>query len=202
MKQRITLALCVLQLSFAAIADPQTNLVDRLEKMQSVSADFSQQVSTDEGELLQHSSGEMVVAKPNRVYWSTKAPFQHKVITDGHTLWVYDADLEQLTQSPFDPATAATPALLLSGDAEAITEQFTVEQQAAHHFKLLAKDKASSFSTIEFVFTGDRLQEMLLRDQFGQRTKIEFQQLQLNQIIDEALFRFEAPVGTDIIINE
>ena len=45
----------------------------------------------------------------------------------------------------------------------------------------------------------DELQRMVLHDNFGQTTNIRFSEVQRNQQLDPALFRFEVPDGVEVV---
>lgn len=175
-----------------------------LEQLSSIQADFQQQVISEQGELLQETSGGMTVKRPGKLLWITRIPYQHQVITNGETLWIYDLDLEQVTQQAFVQSLDQAPALLLSGNLAAISEQFVITRQQGelNQFSLTPKNEGSVFSYIELHFAEDQLERLILNDNFGQRTDISFSHVLINSPIQDEQFTFEPPADVDLIINE
>lgn len=175
-----------------------------LEQLNSIQADFQQQVISEQGELLQETSGGMTVKRPGKLIWITRIPYQHQVITNGETLWIYDLDLEQVTQQAFVQSLDQAPALLLSGNLTAIAEQFVITSQQGelNQFTLTPKNEGSVFSFIKLHFAGGQLERLILNDNFGQRTDISFNHVLINLPIRDEQFNFEPPADVDLIINE
>ena len=55
----------------AVAADAKQELQQKLESMQSLQANFSQQVSADNGDVLQQLTGELTIQRPNKMRWKT-----------------------------------------------------------------------------------------------------------------------------------
>lgn len=177
----------------------------QLASMQSFKTDFSQKIRDEKGFLLQEASGELIIQRPRKLYWSTREPYQHLVVTDGTVLWIYDIDLEQVTRQPFSDELDQAPALLLSGEIDQITKHYdisTVLDDNTLRFKLLPKKAGSVFQLMTIDFRDKKLHGMSLTDNFGQLTEISFTKLVLNPSIDPELFNFTPPDGLDVIIDE
>lgn len=193
------ISLCSLALSVSA--NPATELANKLAKVTAMTASFAQTITDAEGKLLQQSQGIVEVKQPQQLYWETQTPYQHTVITDGKTLWLYDVDLEQATQEPFSGNLAQTPALLLSGDASLIEQTYRVESDAKG-YRLLPIDPDNLFSELHLQFDGQYITAMILKDSFGQQTLISLSNVLLNPAIKDSRFHFVPPEGIDVINNE
>lgn len=182
------------------------DLAERLNAINSLVADFQQTISSAEGETLQQASGSMAVKKPRMLNWKIASPYEHRVITNGQTIWLYDLDLEQITRQPFDNSIDQTPALLLSGNIEELQSSYTIEQSTSGNdeirFSLIPKTAEGLFTRMVVVFQKERFAAMQIHDSFDQLTDIRFANLQLNPDIDDATFDFTPPEGVDIIDNE
>lgn len=178
-------------------------LNQRLSAIKTLRANFVQTVVSEQGELMQQASGEMLVKRPRQLRWQTTEPYQHLVVTDGETLWIFDQDLEQLSKEPFSRDLDKAPALLLSGDTAVITAEFAVSKQADDDvFILEPLDSASLFQQMQLQFLGDQILSMTLVDSFAQRTVMQFSDIEVNQALSEEAFVFVPPPGIDIIDNE
>ena len=181
-------------------------LSEQLNAINSLTANFQQTISSAEGEALQQASGQLSVKKPNQLRWQIAQPYEHWVITNGKTIWLYDLDLEQVSRQPFDSSIDQTPALLLSGNIEALQARYQIEQssndKAEVSFSLTPKAGDGLFTRLVVVFKKQQFAAMQIYDSFDQLTDIRFSDVQLNPVIDDKLFDFVPPADIDIIDNE
>ncbi|MCY0965380.1 outer membrane lipoprotein chaperone LolA [Parathalassolituus penaei] len=178
------------------------NFVSRIRGVTNLQGDFTQTVKDAGGRVIQTTKGLMLVATPGKLRWETQPPFQQLVVSDGKDLWVYDRDLEQVTVRELDQDVQGTPALLLSGRAGDIENNFQVgeaEVGFTQVFHLVARDKSQLFESLDFVYEGKRLVRMRIHDTTGQSTEIAFSNVLVNELIGDHLFQFEAPEGVDVI---
>lgn len=204
--KNIFFALILLAIIAPAYADPAVEqLSAQLANMDSFKSNFNQRIMDEKGQLLQEASGELIIQRPRKLYWSTTQPYQHLVVTDGTVLWIYDIDLEQLTRKPFSAELDQAPALLLSGEIEEISRNYTVTASMVDkvlRFQLLPEKNDSVFQRMTIDFKDKQLIGMSLTDNFGQLTEITFSSLQLNPLIDSGIFNFSPPEGVDVIVDE
>lgn len=202
----LVIALAFLMPSLGSHAEPAVEqLSAQLENMQAFKSHFHQRISDEKGQLLQEASGELIIQRPRKLYWSTRQPYQHLVVTDGKLLWIYDIDLEQASRQPFSAEMDQAPALLLSGEVEQISQHYSISVELLDsilQFQLLPKNPGSVFQRMTIDFKDKQLHGMSLRDNFGQLTEIIFTGLELNVQIDPGLFNFSPPEGVDVIIDE
>ena len=191
-----------LQWSHAAEPDALTRLGERLGPLRSMQAKFAQTVYDEADTPLQSSEGTMVVQRSDRLRWQTTSPFNYLIVTDGVTLWRYDADLEQATKQPFNGELANTPALILGGDMAKIAQYYDVRWQQSSDgelFTLLPRNKGSLFRELQLKFANGGISELLLRDNLDQRTEIRLFSLQVNPMLTAKTFQFAPPAGVDVI---
>lgn len=180
-------------------------LQTRLAPLYAMQADFSQTVWDDTGEPLQSSEGSMAVKRDNRLRWHIESPFAYLIVTDGETLWRYDADLEQAIRQPFRGELADTPALIFSSDARRIGEEYEVERErgsAGEWFLLKPRRDDAVFKTLRLRFADGTVQQLELVDNLDQRTEIRFHDPELNPTLPEELFSFQPPAGVDVVRDE
>jgi outer membrane lipoprotein carrier protein len=174
--------------------------------MRSIEAAFSQRLSDESGEPMQESSGRVLLAHPGRFRWETTAPFEQLVVSDGTTVWQYDADLQQVVVRPLDRRADQVPSLLLSGEIEAVGKLFDIRAAAApagrERFELVPREPGGLFAALEVEFAGGVLARLAIADGFGQRTEVEFSGVTPVAGFGEELFRFEAPPGVDELLDE
>lgn len=188
----------------ARAADDAVARVDaQLAGLATFTAEFVQIVRDRDGELVDRSSGTFSLARPNRFRWDYRHPYEQTIVADGKRLWLYDADLAQVTVRVLEAGLGSTPAMLLSG-AGRIGDAFVsagIERDGARTwYRLTPKEGGSDFELVSLAFDGTgSLAAMQLRDKLGQTTQVDFARVQRNRELDESQFRFVPPPGADVI---
>lgn len=132
-------------------------------------------------------------------------PFAQTIVADGTTLWLYDADLNQVTQRAQEQALGATPAALLASapDLAALRAEFTLENAPERDGLqwVLATPKAEggTLKSVQVGFAQGQLAALEIADSFGQQSRIRFSGLQLNPSLPASTFRFTPPAGADVL---
>src|SRR5471032_2630908 len=78
----------------------------------SAQGEFEQKVYDRKHKLTQESSGTLAFLSPDRFRWTYAKPYAQLIVGDGEKVWVYDADLNQVTVRRLDRALGSTPAAL------------------------------------------------------------------------------------------
>lgn len=173
--------------------------------MQSMQAEFSQKIIDNKGgKVLQQSQGFMWLQRPGKFRWEVKSPTPQLIIANNAKLWIYDPDLSQVTIRSISKELGSTPALLLSDPSHALASNFTVSYAAEEHgvqwFLLKPNDQDSMFAVIKLGFDKKfTVRGMILQDNLGHVTHVNFNNVKLNAKIVPALFNFKAPLKVDVI---
>ncbi len=203
--QRVLTALLALALWGVANADDTAarQLNEALRQIDSMSAEFQQHSEDRNGGHRHDVQGHMTVARPGFFRWETDEPYAQKVVADGHTIWVYDPDLNQVVIQSLDRQVGNTPALLLSSDSATIDHAFAVQKAQASAgdvaFMLVPRASDAMFAHMQLVFSHDQLRRMELVDLTGQHTVITFSQVQYHVHPPVADFHFRVPAGADVV---
>jgi outer membrane lipoprotein carrier protein len=170
--------------------------------LNTLEADFHQQVLTSEGKLQQESNGHVWILRPGRFRWNYLTPYKQQLVADGGHLWSYDEDLAQVSVQPMDKVFSATPAMLLSGN-EPLEKVFNLQEPPANggaqQVLLTPKSDDSSVIEVRLQFSKDVLSRIEARDNFGNTTTFTFTNLVRNAPVDEGIFRFVPPPDADIV---
>ncbi|MGL4315141.1 MAG: outer membrane lipoprotein chaperone LolA [Pseudomonas sp.] len=183
-------------------AEAVKRLTVLLDKAQTMSGRFSQLTLDGTGTQLQETSGQLALKRPGLFRWHTDAPQEQLLVSNGKKVWLYDPDLMQVTIQSLDQRMTHTPALLLSGDASKISENFEISFKEAGEvvdFMLKPKSKDTLFDNLRLSFRRGVINDMQLVDAVGQRTNILFLSVKMNEKLDAGLFDFEVPKGADVI---
>lgn len=197
--------ICVLLLLVPAVNQAQAEpswFTEFFTGLRTLQADFDQQVMDGNRQLLQSSQGHMWIMRPGRFRWDYETPYRQQLVADGDRLWSYDEELEQVTVQPASALLTSTPAMLLSGD-KPLASLFSIEEAAEAEGKqqvtLIPKSDDSNVTRLQVYFSGKLLTRIDAEDSFGNTTSFSFTALQRNPELDEKIFSFTPPAGTDVI---
>ncbi|PKO94411.1 MAG: outer membrane lipoprotein carrier protein LolA [Betaproteobacteria bacterium HGW-Betaproteobacteria-10] len=184
----------------------QAGAVDQLHQFlnttRTMKADFSQVVVARNGRKPQESSGVVAISRPGKLRWDIQKPYPQLVVGDGEKIWIYDAELKQVTVRQAGQAISGSPAALLAGRNE-LEKNFILseagEADGMNWVEATAKADESGFEKIRLGFVGADLRAMELHDNFGQTTLIRFSRLERNPQLPTTTFKFIPPAGVDVV---
>ena len=192
-----------------ASADGLKSLERFMAAAHSGRADFTQTVTAPakdgQAQRPKLSSGSFEFQRPGRFKFVYKKPFEQTIVADGKTLWLYDADLNQVTERPQAQALGSTPAALLTSAPDLAALRADYQLQSAPEQDglqwVLATPKASEgqLKSVRVGFEGDRLAALDIVDGFGQRSQIRFSGMQINPARPAGTFQFKPPAGADVL---
>ena len=165
--------------------------------LETLQADFEQQVMDEYGRVQQSSRGHMWIMRPGRFRWDYEEPYRQQIVADGTRLWSYDEDLEQVTVQAAGKVLTATPAMLLSGE-QPLEQVFTLKADA-DSVRLLPKTDDSNITALNLYLEAGVLQEITAQDSFGNITTFRFSNLERNPSLPADLFVFVPPAGADVV---
>jgi outer membrane lipoprotein carrier protein len=196
----VGLVLCFwLGVAGAAQQKAADTLFAQLSKVKTMTAAFSQQVTTAEGDVLQDAKGELKLKRPGYFYWHVTLPLEQLIIANTAHVVVYDPELAQATYRPLADTLKQTPAMLLMGNDPAVLSSFDVKQGDGDTFLLSSREKDSAVKQISLNFSKDAIESMSMVDALGQTTRIDFHDVRLNQTVAAHWFIFKRPKGVDAV---
>ena len=170
-----------------------------LKPINSLSADFTQQIKGHNNHKLQLLNGNLSLKKPNQLRWNVLDPMPQLIVSDGKLVWLYDPDLEQVVIQSFSDDFMANPISILLGDLDQLNRDFTVSLISDDRFSLKPKQKNSLFVAIQLRFVDSVLSHIEYQDNFGQNTQLTLSQVKLNPQLAKNTFVFDIPQAVDII---
>jgi outer membrane lipoprotein carrier protein len=200
-------------LAAAFALSAQASGLDSLEQFvksaKSGRAEFTQVVTSPprDGQTARSktSSGTFEFARPNRFRFNYRKPFEQTIVADGQTLWLYDADLRQVTTRKQSEALGATPAALIASapDLGALRKDFDLEAAGARDglewVQATPRAKEGQLHLVRIGFRGNDLAVLEILDSFGQRSTLTFSKMELNAGVSPDAFNFKPPQGVDVL---
>jgi len=164
-------------------------------------AAFTQVVTSPDGARKKSSSGDFEFMRPNRFRFAYTKPFEQTIVGDGEKVWIYDADLNQVSARKIGQALGATPAALLAGGS--IERDFDLAnlppRDGLEWAEAKPKAKDGAFESVRVGFRGGDLAALEIVDSFGQKSLLQFNGFAANVPVAPESFRFKVPPGADVI---
>ena len=188
-------------ISLHASADAVDTLKEFVRDVKTGQSAFTQTVTSPDGAKKKASSGSFAFSRPNRFRFSYTKPFEQTIVGDGQKVWIYDADLNQVSSRKLGSALGATPAALLAGAS--LDSDFTLSPLPAKDgldwAAATPKQKDGTFQSLHVGFRGKDLAAVEIIDSFGQRSLLQFSNWVPNPTLPAEVFRFTPPKGADVI---
>lgn len=207
--KKILIALTIAASAAGAWADGLQSLEAFVRDVKSGRADFTQTVTAPSREgqpgRVKTSSGTFEFQRPGRFRFDYRKPFAQTIVADGQTLWLHDAELNQVTQRSQAQALGSTPAALIAAapDLRALRADFRLEsapeREGLQWVKATPLARDGQLQSIEVGFQGNVLASLEILDSFGQRSVLRFGKVEINPALGAAAFAFKAPAGADVL---
>jgi len=195
--------------AFAAQASGLDALDNFIKSTKSGRASFTQVVTSPSRDgqpgKIRTSTGTFEFSRPSRFRFDYAKPFEQVIVADGKTLWLYDADLNQVTARNQDAVLGSTPASLIAsaGSTAALIRDFNLEaapdKDGIEWAVATPKNKDGQLNNMRVGFRGNELVRLEIVDGFGQHSVITFDKMEVNTAIAAARFQFKPPQGATVV---
>lgn len=191
---------CFLMAAFTSVnvqADASSDLQQRLGKVKSFHASFTQKVTDGSGQSVQDGEGELWVKRPNLFNWHMTAPDESVLISDGKTLWFYNPFVEQVSATWLKDATSNTPFMLIARNQGSDWQQYNIKQQG-DNFELTPKSADGNLKQFTInVSSNGTINQFSAVEQDGQRSSYALK-AQQNGTVSADKFQFTPPQGVTL----
>ena len=191
-----------------SVQDAVANVQHFYDQTQTFQSDFDQHYLAKAYNQTKDSTGHVTFSKPGKMNWVYNNPQGNRIVSDGTTIWVYDATNKQVAQQPV--AQSAIPSVLsfLSGQGK-LDRDYTFEISNDPKFNfpggyvLIGTPKQANPSVTKVLFYVDSATSQIRRgmviDGQGNRNTFTFKNPQVNTPVNPADFKFNAPAGTTVV---
>jgi len=198
-------------------SDALESLRQFLQLSNSGRAQFTQVVTSpakaDQVPRRKTSSGTFEFQKPQQFRFAYQKPFVQTMVSDGQSLWLYDADLNQVTVRKQSQLLGQTPAALIasSGDLKALQAEFNLSAEPdAEGLQWVKATPKQAEGAVQFIRVGLKpssgasanvpsLSALEIIDGLGQTSRLNFQNFEVNVKLPSDTFQFKPPAGAQVI---
>ena len=163
---------------------------------------FEQYTLGAQGQSQRTQSGEFYFQRPGKFRWEVQKPYAQLVVSDGKTLFQHDPDLRQTTVRPVGKSIGSSPAAILFGDVR-LDDAFKIEplpdSEGMAWLRAIPKQPDSGLNQVDIGMNEGKPARLLLRDSFGQTTRIDLTGIRAQSSFPTGTFEFTAPPGTDLV---
>jgi outer membrane lipoprotein carrier protein len=183
--------------------------MDKVEKKYAVagfSACFVQKSTLKAMNITDSASGKITVKRPGKMRWEYEEPDIQIIVTDGKNLWVYRPDDNQVMIGEFPSFFGDGKGASFLSDIRLIRQKFniTLENTDSNDYyilKLLSVKKTNDLSYINLSISKKtfHLEEIVTYNSYGDETQIKLIDIKLLENIDDSIFNFDIPYGTEVL---
>ena len=205
MRWIVTLMMMLASLCGSAFAADLQQFANTLRAFE---ADFVQETPRAEDDLMgvDIRSGHVVLERPGRLYWHYRDSHGQEpqtLVADGRAFWIYDPELEQVTVQPINQVIRDIPLNWLLYDVP-VEMHFRVRAlgkgEADLNWFALTPRRDTFFQSMEVGLDDDNVLRRIRFYQSNARmTRLRFENVRVNQPVNEALFHFRVPDGVDVV---
>ena len=167
MRCRVILGCYALLLSAALQADVLETLAER----EGMAGQFTQEIISPEGEVLERSSGSFGLLRPHFFRWEILTPDSQLLLADGETLTQIDWDLEVVVERPISE-TASSPFQWLLASRTVLESAFDISL-SGNAAVLISTDSRSPFQRLQIEQMAETVWRLDAKDQGGQVLRVE-----------------------------
>lgn len=206
--------ICLLVVLLSGVLISNVSLASELllnrffNEVDSLQANFEQQVVDESGMTLEKSSGIFYLSRPGKFRWdyhsldSAVDGLGQQIVADGESIYMYDPDLEQVTKRSMQDALSQVPSLVLVQTGKRIQDYFNITDfgltDGLSWVALKPKGEEASYQQLMIGFVGNELRRIILLDGLGNETRLSLSLVQNNIKLSSDLFDFDAPEGVDV----
>ncbi len=184
-------------------------ILDRMEAQytdKSFKAEFAQESTLKAMDITDFAAGKMYVRYPGMMRWEYAKPEKQVIITDAKKLWIYrPADNQVMTGSAPAFFSDGKGASFLS-DIKLVRQKFKISLEPSknnffYELKLRPLEKTLDVTDIRLSVTKNTytVVRIVTYNSYGDENRIELINHQFNVKLDNQLFSFDIPPGTDVL---
>ncbi|MDM8535631.1 outer membrane lipoprotein carrier protein LolA [Desulfobacterales bacterium HSG17] len=173
------------------------------------SALFFQESTLKAMEITDSAQGRLWIKRPGKMRWDYETPEPQRMITDGIQIWIHRPGDNQVMVGKAPDFFGAGKGGAFLTDIRTARHNFTISKEDANlpeslKLKLVPKKKNQDVEYINILVDRENFEvtQILTYNIYGDETKIRLTEIRFVDEMDDGLFRFETPEGTDVLTLE
>lgn len=158
-------------------------------------------------DIAETASGKAYFSHPGKMRWEYVKPERHEIISDGENLWIYRPDENQVLKG-------SAAAFFKTGAGGSFLSDIT---QVRNDYEITIKDENETFVNltlipkkeipditsiiIKILKSSDDIKQVITYNLYGDTTTLDFTEIKFSPL-DQDIFKFEIPEGTDLLYME
>lgn len=167
--------ICANLMGFANLA------AQSLQNITSISADFTQEIKSDENEGAIKYSGSLVARADSKAYWQYESPMKKEIFVDKKRIMIYEPEFEQVIVSD-------------KVDLDFVAILNAVQKKGDSQWESIVNNQ-------KFIITmqGDKPHKISYKDELDNEVVITLKRVVLNQKFSDEVFVFRMPSSVEVI---
>ncbi len=167
--------ICANLMGFANLA------AQSLQNITSISADFTQEIKSDENEGAIKYSGSLVARADSKAYWRYESPMKKEIFVDKKRIMIYEPEFEQVIVSD-------------KVDLDFVAILNAVQKKGDSQWESIVNNQ-------KFIITmqGDKPHKISYKDELDNEVVITLKRVVLNQKFSDEVFVFRMPSSVEVI---
>lgn len=167
--------ICANLMGFANLA------AQSLQNITSISADFTQEIKSDENEGAIKYSGSLVAMADSKAYWRYESPMKKEIFVDKKRIMIYEPEFEQVIVSD-------------KVDLDFVAILNAVQKKGDLQWESVVNNQ-------KFIITmqGDKPHKISYKDELDNEVVITLKRVVLNQKFSDEVFVFRMPSSVEVI---
>ena len=173
------------------------------------SADFIQKSTIKAMDIADMASGKVFIKYPGMMRWEYKKPDNQIIITDAQKLWIYRPEDNQVMTGKAPTFFGDGKGASFLSDIGLIRQKFAIsledsekkESDMFYHLNLVPHEKAMDISKIRLLISKQTFNvlQIITQNSYGDETRIDLINAAFGVHLDDSLFSFDIPEGTDVL---
>ena len=168
-------------------------------------ADFDQTSTIKAMEITDYAAGKVSFKRPGMMRWEYEMPDRQMILTDGKKLWIYRPDDNQVLigKAPIYFGDGRGASFL--ADIKLIRQKFDLSLEKErdinyHKLKLIPHETSLELTAIYLWISKETFEVIQIStfNSYEDETRIIMKNIQFVENLDNSLFRFKVPAGTDV----
>ncbi len=173
------------------------------------SADFIQKSTIKAMDIADMASGKVYIKYPGMMRWEYKKPDNQIIITDAQKLWIYRPEDNQVMTGKAPTFFGDGKGASFLSNIGLIRKKFEIslgdsekkEGDMFYHLELVPHEKAMDISKIRLLISKQTFNvlQVITQNSYGDETRIDLINAAFGVHLDDSLFSFDIPEGTDVL---